>query len=54
MSSFCTKILSQKITNTNCKNIKAAQKVLYEKAAHKILVKLTPGWQLKPLFHATN
>jgi hypothetical protein len=34
----------QKITNANCKYIKAVQKkLLYEKAAYKILVKLTPG-----------
>jgi hypothetical protein len=29
--------------NPNCKHIKAVQKLSYEKAAHKILVKLTPG-----------
>jgi hypothetical protein len=28
--------------NPNCKHVKAAQKLLYEKAALKILVKLTP------------
>ncbi len=34
----------KKITKPNCKQIKAAQKKLsYEKAALKILVKLTPG-----------
>jgi hypothetical protein len=37
--SFC-----QKITDPNCKHIKAApKKLLYEKAAQKILVKLTPA-----------
>ncbi len=41
MSSFYTKILSPKISNPNCKHIKVKQKTLYEKAAHKILVKLT-------------
>jgi hypothetical protein len=35
----CTK----KMTNPNCKHIKAVQKLSYEKAARKILVKLTPG-----------
>ena len=33
----------QKITNTNGKYRKAAKTLLYEEAAHKILVKLTPG-----------
>jgi hypothetical protein len=38
------KSFHQKIPNPNCKHIKATQKKLsYEKAAHKILVKLTPG-----------
>jgi hypothetical protein len=36
--SFC-----QKITNPNCKHIKAAQKLSYKKVARKILVNLTPG-----------
>jgi hypothetical protein len=48
MSSFCTKILSPKITNPNCKHIKGAQKTFYEKAARKILVKLTPGGSMGP------
>ncbi len=42
-SSFCTKILSPKISNPNCKHIKVVQKTLYENVARKILVKLTPG-----------
>jgi hypothetical protein len=37
----------QKITNPNCKHMKAAQKTFDEKAARKILVKLTLGG--KPL-----
>jgi hypothetical protein len=32
MSSFCTKILSPKITNPNCKHIKAAQKTFVQKS----------------------
>jgi hypothetical protein len=41
---LCKNPFAKKITNPNCKYIKAAQKKLsYEKAAHKILVKLTPG-----------
>jgi hypothetical protein len=35
---------TKKITNPNCKHIKAAKKRLYKKAAHKILVKLTPAY----------
>ncbi len=31
------------MTNPNCNHIKAVQKLSYEKAAHKILGKLTPG-----------
>jgi hypothetical protein len=42
-TAFAPKSCCQKITNPNCKHIKAAQKLSYEKAAHKILVKLTPG-----------
>jgi hypothetical protein len=38
------KILLPKITKPNCKHIKTAKKLLYEKAARKILVNLTPGW----------
>jgi hypothetical protein len=45
MSSFCAKILSPKNYKPNFKHIKAAQRLSYEKAAHKILVKLTPGWK---------
>jgi hypothetical protein len=41
-AAFAPKSFRQKITNPNCKHIKAAQKIFYEKAAHKILVKLTP------------
>jgi hypothetical protein len=37
------KSFHQKITNPNCKHIKAAQKTFAQKAAHKILAKLTPG-----------
>ncbi len=42
------KSFRQKITSPNCKRIKAAQKKTFarEKAAHKILVKLTPGTRL--------
>jgi hypothetical protein len=36
--------LAKKLQIQNCKNIKAAQKLSYEKAARKILVKLTPDW----------
>jgi hypothetical protein len=44
MSSFCAKILLPKNYNPKSKHIKAAKKkLLYEKAACKILVKLTPG-----------
>ncbi len=34
-AAFAPKFFCQKITNPNCKNIKAAQKLLYEKAAFK-------------------
>jgi hypothetical protein len=34
---------AKKITNPNCKHIKPRKKLLYKKAARKILVKLTPG-----------
>ena len=40
-AAFAPKSFCQKITNPNFKHIKAAQKLLHEKAAHKILVKLT-------------
>jgi hypothetical protein len=42
-AAFAPKSFCQKITNPNCKHIKAAQKLSYEKAARKILVKLTPS-----------
>jgi hypothetical protein len=42
-AAFAPKSICQKITNPNCKHIKAAQKLLYKKSAHKILVKLTPS-----------
>ena len=38
--SFC-----QKITNSNCQQIKVVKTLLYKKAARKILVKWTPGFQ---------
>jgi hypothetical protein len=40
---FAPKSFCQKITNPNCKHIKAAQNLSYKKATHKILVKSTPG-----------
>ncbi len=43
-AAFVPKSFCQKITNPNCKHIKAAQKTFVRKAASKILVKLTPGW----------
>ncbi len=43
MNSFCAKILLPKITNPNCKHIKAEQKTFVQKAARKILVILTLG-----------
>jgi hypothetical protein len=43
-TAFAPKSFHQKIKNPNCKHIKPALKKLsYEKAAHKILVKLIPG-----------
>jgi hypothetical protein len=33
---LCQKSFRQKITNPNCKHIKAAQKTFIQKAAHKI------------------
>ncbi len=45
-TAFAPKSICQKITKPNCKHIKAAQKLSCEKAAHKILVKLTPGGRL--------
>jgi hypothetical protein len=41
---------AKKSTNPNSKHIKAAQKNSYEKAARKILVKLTPGVNLTKEF----
>jgi hypothetical protein len=41
-AAFAPKPFRPKITNPNCKHIKGAQKRLYEKAACKMLVKLTP------------
>jgi hypothetical protein len=46
---LCQNPFAQKITNPNCKHIKAAQKPLYKKA-HKILVKLTPGGRMVPVY----
>jgi hypothetical protein len=43
MSSFCAKIFLPKITNPNVCTKKLRKKLLYKKAARKILVKLTPG-----------
>ncbi len=40
---FNEQLLRQKITNPNCKRIKAVQKTFVQKTAHKILVKLTPA-----------
>ncbi len=44
MSSFCAKIILPKNTYPIFKCIKAAQTTSVQKAACKILVKLTPGW----------
>jgi hypothetical protein len=42
-NSICIDILSPKLTNTNCKHRKDASKhLLNKKAAHKMLIKLTP------------
>jgi hypothetical protein len=38
-------LFAKKITNPNCKLIKLRKKLLYEKTARKILVKLTRGLQ---------
>ncbi len=48
MNSFCAKIPLPKITNPNCKHIKAVQKTFIRKNCYKILVTLTPGriWTL--------
>jgi len=43
-TAFAPKSFHQKVTNPNCKHLKAAQKTLVHKAAHKILVKLIPGF----------
>ena len=40
---FAMIFICQKIANTNCNYRKAAKNTLYEKAAHKMLMKLTPG-----------
>jgi hypothetical protein len=40
-AAFAPKTFCQKITNPNCKHIKAGKNLLYEKSARKILVKLT-------------
>jgi hypothetical protein len=45
-AAFVQKSFCPKFTNLNCKHIKAAQKVLSERAARKILVKLTLGQQI--------
>jgi hypothetical protein len=42
-AAFAPKSFHQKITNPNCKHIKDAQKTVVQKAARKILVKLTPA-----------
>ncbi len=42
-AAFAPESFCQKITNPNCKHIKATQKLLCAKAARKILVKLTPS-----------
>ncbi len=41
-AAFALILFHQKITKPNCKWRKALQKTLYEKAARKMLVKLTP------------
>ncbi len=38
---LCQNPFCQKITNPNCKHVKAAQKTFVQKAACKIFVKLT-------------
>jgi hypothetical protein len=43
---FYEQLLRQKITNPNLKAKKLHKKLSYEKAARKILVKLTPDQQL--------
>jgi hypothetical protein len=49
MSSFCAKILSPKNYKPKLQAHKScAKKILYEKAARKILVKLTPGGSFSP------
>ncbi len=40
-AAFAPKSFHQTITNPTCKHIKGVQKLWYEKAAGKILVKLT-------------
>jgi len=47
---ICTDILSTKITKPNCNYKKLQKKISYEKAARKILVKLTP-YQIRPFGH---
>jgi hypothetical protein len=42
-AAFAPKSFRQKITNPNVSTKKLCKKLLYKKAARKILVKLTPG-----------
>jgi hypothetical protein len=50
MTNFAPKSFRQKITNPNCKHLKLRKKLSYEKAARKILVKLTPGGSITPRY----
>ncbi len=51
-AAFAPKSFHQKITNPNCKHIKAAQKTFVQKAARKMFMKLTPGPNVIKLFTA--
>ncbi len=45
MSAFAPIFLCQKSSNLKCKYKKLTSKLLYEKAARKMLVQLTPGYE---------
>ncbi len=47
------KSFRQKITNPNCKHLNCRKKLSYDKAAHKILVKLTPVQYESLMFYST-
>jgi hypothetical protein len=50
---FVPKSFRQKITNPNCKHLNQRKKLPYDKAAHKILVKLTQVQYKSLMFYST-